>query len=54
VINPDAHSIEGLQNLYFGIGTARKGWLTKNDVVNCLPLSKVIPVLSAKREGRKS
>ena len=49
VINPDAHSTEGLQNLYFGIGSARKGWLTKNDVVNCLPLKKVIPLLEAKR-----
>jgi DNA polymerase (family 10) len=49
VINPDAHSTEGLQNLYFGIGAARKGWLTKNEVVNCLPLKKIIPVLEAKR-----
>ena len=54
VINPDAHSTEGLQNLYFGIGAARKGWLTKSDVVNCLPLKKVIPVLEAKKKGLKS
>lgn len=53
VINPDAHSVAGLQNLYFGIGAARKGWLTKSDVVNCLPLAKIAPVLTAKREGRK-
>ncbi len=49
VINPDAHATDGLQNLYFGIGAARKGWLTKNEVVNCLPLKKIIPVLEAKR-----
>jgi len=49
VINPDAHSTEGLRNLYFGIGAARKGWLTKNDIVNCLPLKKVLPLLEAKR-----
>ena len=54
VINPDAHATDGLQNLYFGIGAARKGWLTKNDVVNCLPLKKVIPVLEAKKKGLKS
>ena len=53
VINPDAHSTEGLQNLYFGIGVARKGWLTKKDVVNCLSLTKVIPALQAKRKGQK-
>ncbi|MGA1539789.1 MAG: DNA polymerase/3'-5' exonuclease PolX [Chthoniobacterales bacterium] len=54
VINPDAHATDGLQNLYFGIGAARKGWLTKTDVVNCLPLKKVIPVLEAKKKGLKS
>jgi len=53
VINPDAHSTTGLRNLYFGIGAARKGWLTKNDVINCLPLSKISAVLQAKREGRR-
>jgi len=52
VINPDAHSCDGLQNLYFGVGAARKGWLTKSDVINCLPLAQVIPVLGAKRKGR--
>ena len=40
VINPDAHRVERLQDLWFGIGVARKGWLTKADVVNCLPLGK--------------
>ena len=29
VINPDAHRTERLQDLWFGIGIARKGWLTK-------------------------
>src|SRR5207253_6265255 len=28
VINPDAHRTERLQDLWFGIGIARKGWLT--------------------------
>lgn len=51
VINPDAHSVAGLQNLYFGIGSARKGWLTRRDVVNCLPLAKITKELAAKRKG---
>ena len=41
VINPDAHRVERLQELRFGIGVARKGWLTKADVMNCLPLGKI-------------
>lgn len=51
VINPDAHSVHGLENLYFGIGAARKGWLTRKDIVNCLPLQKVTAALAAKRKG---
>jgi DNA polymerase (family X) len=50
VINPDAHRTERLQDLWFGIGVARKGWLTKDDVVNCLPLGKIEHALRLKRE----
>jgi DNA polymerase (family 10) len=48
VINPDAHRTERLQDLWFGIGIARKGWLTKDDVVNCLPVGKIEKALRAK------
>jgi DNA polymerase (family X) len=50
VINPDAHRTERLQDLWFGIGIARKGWLAKDDVVNCLPLAKIESALQAKRQ----
>ena len=50
VINPDAHRTERLQDLWFGIGIARKGWLTKDEVVNCLPVGKVEQALRAKRQ----
>jgi DNA polymerase (family X) len=49
VINPDAHSVEGLQHLAFGVGIARKGWLTRDDVVNTRPLAAVLDLLAAKR-----
>ena len=49
VINPDAHGIERLQELWFGVGVARKGWLTKADVMNCLPLGKIEAALGTKR-----
>src|SRR6266480_3908434 len=49
VINPDAHRTERLQDLWFGIGIARKGWLTKNDVVNCLPVGEIEKALRAKQ-----
>jgi DNA polymerase (family 10) len=49
VINPDAHGVERLQELWFGVGVARKGWLTKEDVMNCLPLGKIENALAKKR-----
>ena len=50
-INPDAHHTSQLQFLWFGVGTARKGWLTRHDVVNTLPLGKIEAVLAAKRKA---
>ncbi len=52
-INPDAHSTEGLRDLYFGICAARKGWLSRSDVINTRPLNSVVSLLSAKRSGSK-
>jgi len=49
VIDPDAHRVERLHDLWFGIGVARKGWLTKSNVVNCLPLGKIESELKRKR-----
>jgi DNA polymerase (family 10) len=44
-INPDAHNIPDLQFLAVGVGIARKGWLEKKDVINCLPLKEVAKAL---------
>lgn len=33
-INPDAHNVEGLRDVRFGVGIARKGWLQKEEVLN--------------------
>ncbi len=51
-INPDAHSTEGLQNLALGVRLARKGWLTREDVVNCLGLPEMVAFLEEKA-GRR-
>ena len=51
-INPDAHRTEGLQDLWFGVAQARKGWLTRGDVVNTLPLGQIEGALGAKRAGK--
>lgn len=41
-INPDAHNVKSLTDVYFGVGIARKGWLEKKDVINTLPLKDVV------------
>ncbi len=53
VIDPDAHRAERLHDLWFGVGIARKGWLTKADVMNCLPFGKIESALRAKRDKKK-
>ncbi len=37
-VNTDAHRLSGLDNLTYGIGCARKGWLRKEDVLNTLDI----------------
>lgn len=34
VINTDAHAVEQMLNMPFGVAVARRGWVTKKDVVN--------------------
>ncbi|MBN1515046.1 DNA polymerase/3'-5' exonuclease PolX [Candidatus Sumerlaeota bacterium] len=33
-INTDAHSVEGLHDIHYGVGVARKGWCKADDVIN--------------------
>ena len=36
VINPDAHSVQGLGDIDYGVMIARKGWLEQSDILNSL------------------
>jgi DNA polymerase (family 10) len=49
VINCDAHRLEHAGFLRLGAGIARKGWLTKQDVINTLPLPALRKELGKKR-----
>jgi DNA polymerase (family X) len=48
-IDTDSHSTIHLGYLRYGIGTAQRGWLTKDDVINAWPLSRLRNFL---RKGR--
>ncbi|MEJ2049153.1 MAG: DNA polymerase/3'-5' exonuclease PolX [Calditrichota bacterium] len=41
-IDPDAHRIDGIEDIRYGVGIARKGWLTKADVLNCLTAEELL------------
>jgi DNA polymerase (family 10) len=48
-INCDGHRLGDAAFLRLGAGIARKGWLTKEDVVNTLPLKALMKELGRKR-----
>ena len=49
VINCDAHRLDHFGYLRLGAGVARKGWLTKADVVNTLSLAELRKALKGKQ-----
>jgi DNA polymerase (family 10) len=53
-IDSDAHSVNHLHFLEFGIATARRGWATKADVINTKPLRGFLAALKdrARRPSR--
>lgn len=44
-ISTDAHSVDALQCMRFGIDQARRGWLTADDVINTRPLGELRKLL---------
>jgi len=48
-IDSDAHSVSDLGNMPYGAGTAQRGWLTPDDVINTWPLDRLRVFL---RKGR--
>ena len=48
-IDSDAHSVSDLANMPYGTGTAQRGWLTPDDVINTWPLDRLRAFL---RKGR--
>lgn len=40
VINTDTHHIGHMENMFYGVSVARRGWCTKNDILNTLSFEK--------------
>ncbi|MFE1884757.1 DNA polymerase/3'-5' exonuclease PolX [Streptomyces diastatochromogenes] len=49
-VNTDAHSVLHLDQLRYGVATAQRGWLTKEDVINTWPLTRLRKFL--RKSGR--
>ena len=48
-VSTDAHSVLHLAYLRYGVGTAQRGWLTSDDVINTWPLGRLRRFLRAGR-----
>lgn len=51
-IDPDAHTIDGLDDMRYGIGVARKGWLRRSDVLNTMSLEELLAFFRERRKKR--
>ena len=49
-ISSDAHSMRELDFMQFGVGSARRGWLTASDVLNTRPLEELKALLGVRRQ----
>ncbi len=49
-IHPDAHSVDGLSDVVFGVGIARKGWLEKQDVLNTMSVTEMEKFLESRKK----
>jgi len=49
-INPDAHVLAGLDDMRYGIGIARKGWLRPTDVLNTMQTEELLGFFKARKQ----
>lgn len=51
VINTDAHHPDQLDNMHYGVGVARRAWLTKHDILNTMDIRQLLEWLRISKEG---
>lgn len=50
-INTDAHDINRMDDMKYGVATARRGWLEKNDILNTMGKEELLDYLKRDRPG---
>jgi DNA polymerase (family 10) len=53
VISTDSHQTKGMAAMQYGMMTARRAWLTRDDVLNTLPLQSLVAELDRKKAARR-
>ncbi len=53
-IDPDAHTIDGLDEMRYGVGIARKGWLRASDVLNTMTTDELLDFFKKRRSKIKA
>ncbi len=48
-VDTDAHSVDSLHNIRYGVGVARRAWLTKEDIINTMTLEEFEKFLKEKK-----
>jgi DNA polymerase (family 10) len=49
VISTDSHHTSEYENLRWGVANARRGWVTRDKVINSLPLNDFLAFVAGKR-----
>ncbi len=47
IVSTDAHQTRHMERIIFGVGTARRGWVKKTDVVNTYSLHELLKWLAS-------
>jgi DNA polymerase (family 10) len=50
-IGADAHSVAGLHNVEYGVAMARKGWLTRDQILNAQPVEQFLASMAKRRRA---
>jgi len=52
VLTTDAHTVSCLSHLEYAVATARRGWVRREDVLNCLEVEPFLAALKSRRQSR--
>nr|WP_198017639.1 DNA polymerase/3'-5' exonuclease PolX [Syntrophorhabdus aromaticivorans] len=52
-INPDAHGVAGIGDVFYGVGIARKGWQERKDVLNTQGVNDIKDTLKRLRDAKR-